>query len=137
MTRRPKESALTASEERILRSTIDDTQIFEVPVRTVKKLLALLDVERGQVKPPVATPVPTLAFVTNPAHHEIFYMRTTAGDVAIDDLFTRAEAAAFLRARFEGRQFNVPAVSATSGAEGVVTREVGEIADMLERGDLP
>jgi hypothetical protein len=37
---------MTASEERILRSTIDDTQIFEVPVRTVKKLLALIDTLR-------------------------------------------------------------------------------------------
>lgn len=44
--RNPDAPPLTASEERILRSTIDDTQIFDVPVRTVKKLLALIDMLR-------------------------------------------------------------------------------------------
>ena len=60
MTRPPKYPPLTSSEERILRSTIDDTQIFEVPVRTVKKLLALLDLERAGRPQPTGDEPPQL-----------------------------------------------------------------------------
>ena len=130
--RYPNEPALTASEERILRSTINDPQIFEVPVRTVKKLLALLDVERGQVKLPVATPVPELEFITHSAH-ETFFMRTTRNAETVEGIFTRAEAAALFRNDLIDRIYNVP--SGTTA--GVVTRPGSEIADMLERGDLP
>lgn len=58
-----QEPALTQYEERILRMTIDDTQVFEIPVRTVKRMLALIDVlrnderERGQPEP-IAEPAP-------------------------------------------------------------------------------
>lgn len=47
-TRVPTRSpALTPAEERILRSTIDNALVTEVPTRTVKRLLVLIDELRG------------------------------------------------------------------------------------------
>lgn len=40
--------ALTLAEERILRDTIDDPMVFDVPKRTVKRLLVLVDQLRSR-----------------------------------------------------------------------------------------
>lgn len=158
MTRRPKDPPLTASEERILRSTIDDPQIFEVPVRTVKKLLARLDVLRPGGPPEKdgptgidaateriredatdfrVTPVPEIAFVCSRVDRP-FYMRLgTEPDPIAHGIFTRAEAAALMRSDFIDTIFNVTRILPESGATAQTTRPGSEIADLLERGALP